>query len=251
LTREQLIRAIEEISLNALPALQTVHFDGWLVRMSRGYARRANSVNPLYPSTLPLDQKIRYCEEIYAAQDADVIFKLTPASEPSELDAVLAERGYQREATTSVQVADLASLTGEIDQALTIAERLEPSWIADYCRLQTVPDRLVKTLIELLGLIVPPTGFATFRRDGETLAVGLAVRERDDVGLFDIVTAMAARNQGIGRRLVSGLLDWGRAGGATRGYLQVMLTNQPALRLYESLGFREAYQYWYRTKAIR
>jgi N-acetylglutamate synthase len=100
----------------------------------------------------------------------------------------------------------------------------------------------------LLGLIVPTTGFATLRHDGETVAVGLAVREGDHVGLFDIVTAPSVRNQGIGRRLVSGLLRWGRDGGATRGYLQVMLTNEPARHLYETLGFREAYQYWYRVR---
>jgi GNAT superfamily N-acetyltransferase len=246
--QEQSARAIEELSLNAVPALQTVHYDGWLARFSRGYARRANSVQPIYPSTLPLDEKLAYCEALYAATGYETYFKISPAVQPTDLDARLEERGYAREAETSVQVVDLAGVDGAIDEAVTIDDRLDPAWIADYCRLNTVPDRLVTTLTELLGLIVPPTGFATFRRDGETPAVGLAVRERDYVGLFDIVTAPNARKQGIGRRLVSALLRWGRNGGATHGYLQVVRTNAPALHLYEKLGFREVYRYWYRVK---
>jgi ribosomal protein S18 acetylase RimI-like enzyme len=45
-----------------------------------------------------------------------------------------------------------------------------------------------------------------------------------------------------------GLLSWAKQQGAQKTYLQVMLNNAPALRLYEKLGFKEAYQYWYRLK---
>ena len=41
----------------------------------------------------------------------------------------------------------------------------------------------------MLGSIVPPTCFATLYHEGEVAAVGMAVGEREHVGLFDIVTA--------------------------------------------------------------
>lgn len=41
---------LEELSMNALPALQTILYDGWVIRFADGYSNRANSVNPIYPS---------------------------------------------------------------------------------------------------------------------------------------------------------------------------------------------------------
>jgi ribosomal protein S18 acetylase RimI-like enzyme len=100
----------------------------------------------------------------------------------------------------------------------------------------------------MLESIVPPRAFASLHQDGRPVALGLAVAERGYVGLSSIVTAVDARNQGVGRRMVGHLLAWGQQQGAQTAYLAVMLDNAPALRLYTRFGFREAYRYWYRVK---
>ena len=41
------IQTIEELSLNALPCLQQILDDGWVLRLAEGYTKRANSVTPL------------------------------------------------------------------------------------------------------------------------------------------------------------------------------------------------------------
>ena len=43
-----MIRYLEELALNAWTSIQTVVYDGWLIRFSNGYTKRANSVNPIY-----------------------------------------------------------------------------------------------------------------------------------------------------------------------------------------------------------
>jgi len=42
------IRSVEERSLNAWPSLHQMLYDGWVLRFSNGYTRRANSVSPIY-----------------------------------------------------------------------------------------------------------------------------------------------------------------------------------------------------------
>ena len=53
-----MIHTIEELSMNAWPTMQTMLYDGWVLRSADGYIKHANSVYPLYPSELNLDVKI-------------------------------------------------------------------------------------------------------------------------------------------------------------------------------------------------
>ena len=82
------------------------------------------------------------------------------------------------------------------------------------------------------------------------VACTLAVRQGKYCGLFDIVTDFGSRGKGIRRRLTGDLLCWDRGEGAEKADLQVMVDNVPALRLYSSIGFHEAYRYWHRTKPL-
>ena len=81
----------------------------------------------------------------------------------------------------------------------------------------------------------------------EIVGCGLGVREGEFAGLFDLAVAPAQRGRGHGRQLVEELLRWAASGDARTAYLQVLVQNEVAIRLYERLGFRVAYRYWYRA----
>ena len=84
----QKIRTIEEISLNAFPCLEQILYDGWILRFAEGYTKRANSVNPIYPSFQSLDDKIKRCEQIYWRKNLSCVFRLTSLA-PAEIDQAL------------------------------------------------------------------------------------------------------------------------------------------------------------------
>ncbi len=62
----------------------------------------------------------------------------------------------------------------------------------------------------------------------------------DEGEILDVAVNGAFRNRGIGRLLVESALDFFRERGANRVYLEVRVSNQSAISLYRSLGFRDA-----------
>jgi ribosomal protein S18 acetylase RimI-like enzyme len=263
-----IVRPLEELSLNAWPALQTLIYDGWLLRFAAGYTKRANSINPLYVSSLPMAEKVDYCESLYAQRyGLDVVFKITQATRPSELDTLLAKRDYRRIDETSLQILDLSALSLPVTKSpksltdhginplkVVMSPTLTVGWSNAYARLSGLAERHIPTMEKMLGSFTAATPvcfLALKQSDGKTVAVGLAVAERGHVGLFDITVAAPLRGQGIGTRLMTDLLRWGKERGAHTAYLQVVKTNEAALRLYGKLGFWERYLYWYRVKACR
>src|SRR5215468_4600361 len=107
--------------MNALPALQSIHYDGWALLFANGYPRRANSVQVLYPSLLPLEEKIDFCEQQYTARGLKTVFKLTLAA-PGGLDATLRARGYVEDCYSSVQTLDLSTITPQPDASDAVIE---------------------------------------------------------------------------------------------------------------------------------
>jgi len=247
---ENTILLYEELSMNAHPALRTQLYDGWVLRFSGGYTNRANSVNPLYPSTLPLPEKVGFCERIYAAQGLPPVFKLTEVS-PAGLDAYLDACGY-RVVTPSCVFTCEAMPGGEAGQGVTIAKRIEPSWREEYFRLNGTDAKQTATASAMMGNIQGNVLCAQMAVEGKTIACGLCVEERGYAGLYDIVVDPAYRRRGYGLVLCRSLLMEAAALGARAFYLQVAAGNAPAIALYQKLGFRHRYHYHYRVlKVIR
>ena len=232
--------------MNAWPALQTLLYDGWVLRFANGYTKRANSIHPLYPSSADSSEKIAACEQLYRNRNQSTVFKMTSSVQPDELDTLLAQRGYQFDSPTSVQLLDLGQIKGSKTPRSKVSGTLSEAWLADCCRLSGIEKRHHSTLRKILDSPRAETGFLSIQEDGQTIACGMGAVQDKFVGLFDIVTDANHRNQGYGYQLVSDLLAWGRERGAESAYLQVMLNNPPALRLYSKLGFKEYYTYWYR-----
>ena len=230
------------------PALTTRYYGGWVLRFANGYTGRANSIHPLYAGDLDLDTAIACCERAYQAQNLPTRFKVTPASFPVELDDALAERGYSLPYEVCVLTADLASMQTASSPAVRISASVDDLWLWHFFRMSGTDRRYRDTLVQMLGLLTPTACYAMLEKGDDVVALGIGVYEAGVLGLVKIETDARHRRQGYGTALVSTLLDWGKSRGATLVYLQTEPENEPALRLYDKLGFHEFYRYWYRNQ---
>lgn len=243
-------RRLEEVSLNYLHSRRQMFYDGWVLFLSPGKAKRARSVNPHFGSTLPLAEKIAFCARTYERLGLSLLFRITPFARPAELDRVLEQEGFQRHNPTLVLGLGLDE-PPQVDPAVPIGfdAPLPEVFVEEVGRLRGSPvgqrqahvERLTGSPLDVVSLVA--------RDRSGVIAAGLVCIDGPFAGIFDVMTAEGRRRQGVGGALVARLLTKAWERGARWAYLQVDEENAPALSLYRRFGFRTRYTYHYRARS--
>jgi ribosomal protein S18 acetylase RimI-like enzyme len=247
---DRLSASAEEACLNAWPALKEIFYDGWLIRLANGETRRTNSVNVIGSGTRALQEKIGHCERIYAAHGQPTYFRIRSNDDPA-LEDVLEARGFRAEDETRTLYMDFDLTPPEISpRAIEIAEGApNEEWLKAHERFCGRPPPKDDTRRRLLDLVALPIAFAAARDErGKIVSVAYGALHDRLVSLQWVATDPARRREGLSRAVLSDLLMWAERHGAEGACLQVLATNRPAVKLYESIGFeRELYRYHYRV----
>lgn len=242
------IARVEEAALNALQTQRQMFYDGWLLRLSPGSAKRARSVNPHFGSTRPLEEKIAYCERAYAARALPALFRITPLRKPADLEDALDARGYVAFDSTLVQVATL-DRPPEIEAAdVDLSVPPVAAFVESVGELRGSTRTQRDAHLERLSHTPLATHAVLARMDGKPVAAGQVALADGLAGVYDVVTAEHARGNGVGTSVVARLLTWAWEHGAAHAYLQVNGDNAPALAVYRKFGFATAYEYHYRAR---
>ncbi len=98
----------------------------------------------------------------------------------------------------------------------------------------------------LRGLLAKPHFIALAALDGDRVVGGLAAYElekfeqaRSEIYIYDLAVLESHRRQGIATALIRSLQGIGKQRGAYVIYVQADPPDEPAIRLYQSLGTRE------------
>lgn len=236
------VRACEERIVNCWPAVETLLIGDFVVRLANGYSGRANSASPIRPQALLPDQDIETIERIYRAAGLKPCFRATALMHP-EMRARLMDRGYRIKDTSFGMIAPLDAPEGEINPAIRFADTPDAAWFAGVSALQSGDKRNPAHLAAILGRLRVSAFFATVAMEGRDLGFGYTALDRGMAEIASIILAPEARGRGLGRGLVKGLLAKAREAGAHTAFLQVEQTNAVAIKLYDSLGFRQLYRY--------
>lgn len=275
----------EELTLNAFPVLHTEVYDGWILRFSGGEGYQGNCISPLYLSTRAYEDKIDYCENKFREKGLPCVFKMTP-NVPAALDQQLAMRQYELEDKTYIMECSLTSedsLSSEEAQVLSsgsptgedgaqennilakteirLSREIDDNWLEAFLTLEGMDkDICPETARAMLNAIRKPVYCAALYENeishgsnadcGRIVGCGLGVVEDNKIGIYDIRVESSFRQNGIGARICRAIMEEGKKEGAQKAFLHVSATNRPAVRLYQGLGFEEAYTYWYRVHTV-
>ncbi|HEX2136801.1 MAG TPA: GNAT family N-acetyltransferase [Microvirga sp.] len=240
-----LVLALESRLINAWPSFDYQVYDGWLLRLAKGYSKRANSASPLIPGARLDDALVDHMVAHFLAENVRPTFRLTSLEAP-DAGALLERRGFRSVESTRVITKRIPD-DCTVDPSVILEPKVSMRWVRETAQSYGGEKADDAILVEIVSRIRQTAVFATLDMDDVHVAWGLGVVERGFVGLYDVVVAPDLRGIGLGRRLVTSLMAWGRDSGAHTAYLQVREDNEVARGLYTEIGFEPAYRYTHRV----
>lgn len=241
---------IEELAANAWPALFQQQLGGWRLRASGNVTKRANSVLAL-GETPAYEGWFEAVVGFYGRRGLPIRFQVSEATPPG-LDGMLDGLGFVGEASTSVQTAPCAMVLESVGSfrqyEVRSSDRLVEDWLDSFMLIEGFEEWKRETYRRIMSAIGPRARFVQVVENEKCIGVGMAVLERGWAGLFNIATAAEHRQKGVAAQMVGELAEWSLQNGAVDLYLQVMESNEAAVRLYSGLGFSHLYGYHYRSK---
>ena len=238
------ILALEATCAHGWRAAEVHELDGWLLRADAGFTGRANSALPL-KSAKDLTVTLAAAGSFYAERGLPLRIQV-PIQARWLLDGELAERGWTTDVDVHVLTARLDQLGADTSgHEVRIDAEPDDVWLAGYhYRGATgLPDAARPLLVRH-----DRVGFASIRDGGQAVAIARVVVDDDWAGITAVEVAETSRRRGLARAVMAAAQDWAATThGATRSYLQVESTNEPALELYRRLGYHHHHDYRYRT----
>lgn len=237
--------ALQETMVAGMPPLQSVRWGDWLLRSADGYTGRANSLLPLGDPDRPLDEAVTAAVSWYAQWSAPALVQIfgpigfDPAAH-DPLGRLLAARGwrvFQRTLVMTAVAADLGAHTAGPAVPVVVGDTPDEAWWAN-AAAREIEHR---PTAERINALIPDAAYLT--ADGR--AVARLAFAAGWCGTFSVHTPLASRGQGLARALMTAGAAEARSRHCPNLYLQVSADNTPAVRLYESLGYRTHHEYYY------
>jgi ribosomal protein S18 acetylase RimI-like enzyme len=207
---------VREAEIRALPlwtSPTTQPLGEWVLRLVEGErgrgSRRANSCLAIGDPGGPAAAAAEAVRDFYRSRGRDVVAQVQAGS---DVEGALAELGW-----VALEPVDAPYLVGSLVMALRTAG----------------PDDGIEVVVAGTRLL------ATSTYEGVEVGRCRAELNGDWLGVHGLWVDESQRRQGVGRRIMAGLLAAGAELGAATVWLEVERENTPAWMLYAELGLRE------------
>ncbi len=251
----------QELSHKAWAAKDNILYKGWILRLSEGVTRRANSVFTLNYLGDDLVRDIQNVESIYDSRNLPVVFQVSDKYEPENLIEVLTSSGYERSDDTMVMSKDLNDIPAISSiPNITISTELgvNEKWFQSLEKLYTSYDDNIVGLKNKINnglkctLDRSPFGKVTcYAKDkDEVVGTVVGIIEESYIGIYNLLVDKNRTREGIGENIMLKVMNWAKVNGIQTVYLSVEKKNTGAVALYQKIGFEMKYNYRYFQKNL-
>ena len=241
------IKLLEKRAADGWVAFETHEYDGWEMRFGNGYTGRANSVSAYEDSTKRMEDKVVYCENLYASKGLPCNFKVTDADK--ELSEYLLNRGYQVVTPSDVMILDLDKIdpANEEDVFKDVIFSDDPAnWFDPYFEFEGFTDeKKIEAYKQFHANTKVTKLYVTLMHEGNVAAVASCAIEDGYSLLHNVIVDKKYRGLGLGKKLCLAAILKSKEMGAKYSYLQVIKDNGVAINLYKKLGYEKIYEYCY------
>ncbi|MEO1067070.1 MAG: GNAT family N-acetyltransferase [Pseudomonadota bacterium] len=253
ITAAEIIKA-ERMVLGCWRAPKIVTKGNWLLCIADGLTGRANSLFILDPyDVADFKERLNWMEETYRSEGLVPTVRLSPLV-PRDVMEEVKKRGYkvQKPSVALKRSLNIDAVTADVAQDATMTvdmmEHLSDEWLETLVRFTPRFEGQAALVKQMLVGVKGDTAYFAMRKNGETIALIMAIKDGDCLTVQNLVTQEEHRRSGLAERLMDHALKWGVKVDCTWCWLAVDGANTPALKLYDKLGFDDFYQYAYASK---
>ena len=227
---------IEIAAEQAVPSFRQIEIGRWRAHLSSGHIRRINAVT--LHGERPDDQTVR--DRLANVRDLYLEHGLRPRLRTTSMDTWIEPEIERWTEAGEALVMTIEPRPTEVGPSISIDAWL--AWLAPRAVSSGRFDEAAASArrLEADNVVVAVTA------GSEIIGAARAVSTNGLTGVFDITVDPEHRRRGHARSMIDRLLGWA-ADRNEEVYLQVAAVNQPAISLYESIGFVERYRYRYRS----
>lgn len=247
-----MIRTLEELLQNALPARRELCIDEWRLRFSAAPAALPGATLPGGPPDGDAARRVALCEAVYRSLGAPLRLRIGPGPADRALERPLAERGFRVDSEARVFRLDLKPglAASDEDRAETnLSETHAADWCAAYAEALELRADQAADLFDCVDRVVTRRVFVTLRLGDRPAALASVVLEREACVIAWLAAAPWSRGRGLAREALLAALDWARGHGAQFAVCETPARATAATALLGALGASELYSVRYYMNA--
>ena len=198
-----------------------------------------------FHSTVSEETVKKVFRKIYKEKRLPIIYKLIDTKVSLMVDEFLEKKGLKKQDMVTVKEIDLTDVDYNL-KSISINWGFSKEWYDFYTaenNLNTEEKAILKKLLEKND---KNNVYVYKSINNEIIAVAMGSVEKNRMGIFNVYVKDTYRKKGYATEILEGLLVEARKINVEKAYLQVMETNERALKLYKKMGFVPKYKTWYR-----